>query len=383
MKKLTTVRIEAEILEKAKKHGLNISKTCENALRQAITALESLNTQTIVKQADPSKREVSEPQGSDKGMLRAGFEPASPARKLRNLPFSLKEVHFEAVDWEAFYKWLLQSHRERIAKDVVSYARRFAHCLLKWDLSEVAVLRCTLRRHVLEALSNLAKFLGVYEEYRRLIKSYGISWAGKSVDDLVIERLVKRINAEEVWRWVKSVKAVLPKYSVFMDFIAITGLRLEEAVKSYNLIIGLAKTGRLNEYYNEANECLEHYRFKDLFIRRTKKAFISFVPKQLIKKIVESQPIASKYVVQQRVKDKKLPVRFSDIRELHASTLTRHLSQPEIDFLHGRVSANVFMANYFNPKLIGDLKERVFKAIMEIQSFTAVSPVTEHISAKY
>jgi len=34
----------------------------------------------------------------------------------------------------------------------------------------------------------------------------------------------------------------------------------------------------------------------------------------------------------------------------------------------GRVSANIFMANYFNPALIGDLKERIFKAIAEIQT---------------
>ncbi|MDH5459542.1 MAG: hypothetical protein OEY95_06335 [Candidatus Bathyarchaeota archaeon] len=47
--------------------------------------------------------------------------------------------------------------------------------------------------------------------------------------------------------------------------------------------------------------------------------------------------------------------------------MAKWLSQPEIDFLQGRVSASVFMRNYFNPALIGDLKERVFKAIEEIQ----------------
>jgi hypothetical protein len=35
----------------------------------------------------------------------------------------------------------------------------------------------------------------------------------------------------------------------------------------------------------------------------------------------------------------------------------------EIDFLQGRTSASVFMRNYFNPALISDLKERVFKGI--------------------
>jgi len=111
-----------------------------------------------------------------------------------------------------------------------------------------------------------------------------------------------------------------------MDFMAITGLRLVEAIESYNLIIKLAKEGKLNEYYNEEKEALEHFRFKEIFLRKSKKAFVSFIPKELIEK------------------------------------------QPEIDFIHGRVTTNIFMANYFNPALICDLKERVFNAVKEIQN---------------
>jgi hypothetical protein len=58
--------------------------------------------------------------------------------------------------------------------------------------------------------------------------------------------------------------------------------------------------------------------------------------------------------------------RFSDIREYHASILLKHLKQPEIDFIHGRVSINIFMRNYFNPAWIDDLKNRVFIAIQEV-----------------
>jgi len=59
-------------------------------------------------------------------------------------------------------------------------------------------------------------------------------------------------------------------------------------------------------------------------------------------------------------------LRFSDIREAHANVLTKYLRQAEIDFLQGRVSASVFMRNYFNPALIIDLRKRVFKAVSEI-----------------
>jgi len=42
------------------------------------------------------------------------------------------------------------------------------------------------------------------------------------------------------------------------------------------------------------------------------------------------------------------------------------LSESEINFLHGRIGASVFMQNYFNPAWISDLKERVFNGIKKI-----------------
>jgi hypothetical protein len=47
--------------------------------------------------------------------------------------------------------------------------------------------------------------------------------------------------------------------------------------------------------------------------------------------------------------------------------MTRWLNPAEIDFLQGRVSGTVFMRNYFNPALITDLRERVFRGLGEIE----------------
>lgn len=71
--------------------------------------------------------------------------------------------------------------------------------------------------------------------------------------------------------------------------------------------------------------------------------------------------------VQNLVRKKKLKVRFADVRETHATFMTKCLKDNEIDFLHGRVTSNVFMRNYFNPSLVSDLKERTLQAIAEIQ----------------
>jgi hypothetical protein len=62
-----------------------------------------------------------------------------------------------------------------------------------------------------------------------------------------------------------------------------------------------------------------------------------------------------------------IPQRFGDIREAHGTFFVKYLKESEINFLHGRVTNNVFMANYFNPSLIADLRSRVFQGIIEIQ----------------
>ena len=112
---------------------------------------------------------------------------------------------------------------------------------------------------------------------------------------------------------------------------------------------------------------MEHSKFKQDFIRRTKKCFVSFIPRKLIGE-TSNQEKLTLYQIDNWIKRVGFKSRFSDVREYYATYMTKHLAQPEIDFLQGRVSANVFMRNYFNPALLGDLKERVFNAIEEIKT---------------
>lgn len=44
----------------------------------------------------------------------------------------------------------------------------------------------------------------------------------------------------------------------------------------------------------------------------------------------------------------KMRQRFADLCEYYVSIMTKYLSQPEIDFVQGRISTNIFMYNYFN-----------------------------------
>jgi Uma2 family endonuclease len=113
-----------------------------------------------------------------------------------------------------------------------------------------------------------------------------------------------------------------------------TSLRYEEAVNAYGLIIELSSEGRLKDYYNAYNDTLEHFRFRELFIRNSKKVFISFVSEEMVTEISQSQK-QTYNSIQCKLKRRKMKLRFADLREYYASVMTKYLSQPEIDFYRG------------------------------------------------
>ena len=214
----------------------------------------------------------------------------------------------------------------------------------------------------MESLSTLSKFLGMYDKFKELIRRYGLKWS-VNTDDVIIARLLKYRNNNgngnnELFEWIRKVKQQIPELKTFMDFAVAIGLRFSETLYAYNLIVELDEKGKLNEYYNAEQETLEHFRYRELFLRRTKKAFISIVSKEMVEQVARTQKTLTFDSIRLKIKRRGLKARFSDIRELWASYMVKHLSQPEIDFLQGRISATVFMRNYFNPTWISDLKER-------------------------
>ena len=69
--------------------------------------------------------------------------------------------------------------------------------------------------------------MGIHDVFKQLMKKYGISWKGRSTDDIFIDRLLSVKNPEEIWNWVKQVKEARPDLSDFMDFVSITGIETQ------------------------------------------------------------------------------------------------------------------------------------------------------------
>ena len=71
----TTVYLNSELANLAKELGLNISKTCENALKFSISRLQGLNLETT---------DALTQFGANLNIVdRAGFEPAASALRTR------------------------------------------------------------------------------------------------------------------------------------------------------------------------------------------------------------------------------------------------------------------------------------------------------------
>jgi intergrase/recombinase len=218
------------------------------------------------------------------------------------------------------------------------------------------------KNNVLKALIALSKYLGVYEDFKAKIKNYGIKWERQDSLESFLRVMKTR---EDLVEWVRKCFGILDRsMAEFLRFLIISGLRKEEAIKSFNLILKLLKEGKLGEYYNEEIEALEHFMFEKEFLRRTKNAFI---PKEFIEEIKSCEAVAY-YPLRRKLRKHGLGVRFNEIRDYFATFMVHHgLIKEEVDLLQGRVGKSIFMRHYFSPA-IKELRERVFKAINEMMA---------------
>lgn len=369
-KKKVSVTIDKQVYEKSHSLGINVSKACENYLKTLNQAIEN-----TANGKPPFLGEASF--GKEVSTGREGFEPSTSSLE------GTQPLRGTAEYWVAFRIFVNSRIKNKSwSSTIFNYAQQYSSSIFSRNLSAVQALPDSKRPNILKALSTLAKFDGCSDDYKQLMKQYGLHWTGRSKDDIFIDRLTSTQDPESIWKWVKEVKHELPEISLLLDLMSVSGLRFIEGINSYNLIIKLTETGKLQldrdgknyrgGYFNREIASLEHFWFRDIFLRNTKKAFVSFVPSSLIAKIGELDRLSAEQV-QQLVRRRGLPCRFSDIREAHGTFITKYLKESEINFLHGRVTSSVFMANYFNPVLISDLKSRAFQGIQEIQQKTFVA----------
>jgi intergrase/recombinase len=271
---------------------------------------------------------------------------------------------FEDFDWNAFREWIFKRYSKTWAPTVLSYARKY-HWMLTGDLRELDSFSKSKKNNVLKSLIALSKYLGCYQSFKLRVASYGIKW---EYQDSLEAFLRITEPKEEIVEWLKACLKVLDEdKSTFLMFLVVTGLRKGEAINSFNLIIKLSQKGKLDEYYNEKLQSLEHFRFGKLFLRGSKNVFLSFIPAQLIEKIAKCKPI-SETTLKRHLKKNGLKSRLNELRDYFATFMVYNgLIREEADLLQGRIGKSIFMRHYFSPA-IKDLKNRALKAVTQMMS---------------
>ena len=252
-----------------------------------------------------------------------------------------------SFDWIGFGVWLRgKGLSEQYCRAVVSDSKKYGHLL--FDVNGLASL-VGVGQNVLKALANLSKFLGCYEEYRNRMKSYGLKWSsGNGAFDGFLHILSNGEKHSSLSEWIRSVKPLLTEEeSLFVRFLAVTGMRKGEGVLSFNKIISMNAEGRLNEYFNKELGLLEHYKDKR-FLRGTKNAFISCVSEALVLEIANSKPI-SYNAIHCRLLRRKIKLRLKELRSYQNSYLRKSGVISElVDVLAGRIPKSVFIRHYLS-----------------------------------
>ena len=155
---------------------------------------------------------------------------------------------------------------------------------------------------------------------------------------------------------------------LWLGFNLLTGLRKEESINSFNLILQLFKDGNLGEYYNQELGVLEHFKHGDMFLRHTKNCYISIVTKDLISEIRNSQPVTYS-AIRKRLTRKGRSLRIKELRSYYATYLRNHGILAEyVDLVQGRIPKSVFARHYLKVEDLKVLMKQVLAVTADMES---------------
>jgi len=264
-----------------------------------------------------------------------------------------------SIDWNGFRNYVNGKYSKSWANACFNYALKYHRLLI--NPSELETFSKYKRNNVLKSLIALSKYLGFYREFRDRIKDYGIKWSTSSSIDAFLR--IFGNNNRDVLAWYKKAHNVLNEESqTYLKFLQLSGLRPNEAIESFNLV-----RTKLDEYHNEEIGTLEHFRFKEKFLRNTKNAFVTMVPRSFIMEITKKDKVTYP-MVKKKLQRNNLPIRLNELRDYYATFMVRHgLIKEEVDLLQGRISKSIFVRHYWSPSF-KELRARTLAALKQLET---------------
>jgi hypothetical protein len=259
------------------------------------------------------------------------------------------QIHkFDKEFWNNFEEYLNNIYRKSSVKCRYLYAKQYYQILLKGNAQPLIILSTSKRLQVMKSLSVLSKFMGCYDNWKNIKDRYQLKWSNGNNSLEVFQTIVNyEINYDSMIRWVKDTCSQIPRYYVnILIYCTLTGLRAGEECKSLSLV-----ENNQDNYLNKETIILEHFRHPDIFIRRTKQVFISFVNYDIINLAKDS--IEYSYnALRCYLKTRKLQMNMNYCRKIFATFMRNNgIEQEIIDLVQGRIPKSVFVRHYYKPDL--------------------------------
>jgi integrase-like protein len=257
--------------------------------------------------------------------------------------------------WINYKQYLLRNFNRHTAKCRMIYAKDYSHVLSESNASSLLLLSNEKRIHVMKALAALSKYTGCHDRWKDIINRYQLKWSTEGTVETFNDVMMNNEqNYTSMINWLRNTLSILSSsYGNILLFNVLTGLRPDEACKAIQLI---HKDG--DRYVKKNSMILEHYRYHDIFIRRTKKAYISVLTDPILQ-IAKQASNCGYNALRLAVKRKKLDMNMAYCRKIFATYLRTHgIEQETIDLLQGRAPKSVFVRHYFKPNFT-DEREKV------------------------
>lgn len=250
--------------------------------------------------------------------------------------------------WEQYKTFLYSSLSHATACDRLLYSKKYYYILSNGNASDLLALKGEKRNHVMKSLAILSKYLGCYDKWKQIREQHQLKWTNEDAFNSFTRILGDKTNYSNMIMWLKKALHSLPKdYGNILLYCTLTGLRPEEACQSVNLI-----QNDLSTYMNKKSMTLEHFRYPEIFLRRTKKAYMSIVTNEIIEIALNSGTHNYDAIKRMMVK-KQLQMNMSFCRKIFATFLRMDDIESEtIDLLQGRIPKSVFVRHYYRPNLI-------------------------------
>lgn len=268
-----------------------------------------------------------------------------------------------------FRNWLAsQGKTKNTIKTTKNYAIKYGHILDSGDASVLMTLSPRNRRHALGALANLARYQGRYVYFVQIRQNYALKWSSGNNSFQTLQRFFNPdLTLDSMLQRIKEMMCLLPPaMSAVIRYACMVGLRPAEVCESVRLLNSSLPQKIGGNYYNPERQELQHYKFPQLFLRTTKKAYISYITLDNLQPIVNlgcKPPTWSAIRMACYHKGIKCDFRYS--RKIFASWLIKEgIDATTVDMLQGRCPTSVLARHYQVPD--SQLRNRVLDAVARL-----------------